>query len=184
MCIVQNDALTRTKKNTYCSFVSRTFAEGRGIAILTTVANSEVITSFAAFTDPDSIAGMNDLIEGEFGPPAFFQKYMPGKGFGTIANRTIYRGERILQETPSMVYDRSTFEELDDEDRVPMHWNMVYQLPEETRVELLALHVQRVGDHVDDIMRTNAFGALYSEDDLHNNMLPRISRHNHDCRPK
>jgi len=71
-----------------------------------------------------------------------------------------------------------------ERNRIPMHWTAMYRLPEVTRDELLALHKHHGGDEVDDIMRTNAFGAFYTDNDLHNNVLPRISRFNHDCRPK
>jgi hypothetical protein len=93
-----------------------------------------------------------------------------------IANRTIFRGERIMQETPTFVYNRNLFHLFNDEDRIPLHWHAAYQLPVETRDELLALHKHHGGDEVDDLMRTNAFGAYYGEPYvLHNNVLPRIS---------
>jgi hypothetical protein len=179
-----NSPVSRSKENTYCTFVSRDFAEGRGIAIFTSVHHAEAIVSRPAFADPESIQGINDLIDGQFDPPPYEKKFLPPKGYGLVANRTIFRGERIIQETAALIYDREAFQQLPDETRIPMQWHMMYQLPENTREELMALHVQDIGDQIDDVMRTNAFGGVYAEIDLHNNVFPRMSRFNHDCRAK
>jgi hypothetical protein len=182
MCVVAKDAPTRSKENTYCTFVSETFFNGRGIAIFTSVDHAEVFTALKAFTDPESMEGSTDIPN--LVAPGLERKYFPGKGWGMLANRTIFRGERIMQEPVTLVYDRLMYTNVDDADRVPMGWHMVYQLPEEARESLMTLHVQDYGDQLDDVMRTNAFGAVYKESDLHNNVFPGISRHNHDCRPK
>ncbi|KAF2430477.1 SET domain-containing protein [Tothia fuscella] len=169
---------------TYCIFSKKDFAEGRGITVVTTWALANEMAQKAAFAQPETIAGMNDLVNPPWGPPPYDKRILPGRGFGMIANRTIFRGERIMQETPSFVYNRDLFSSYEDEDRIPLHWHAAYQLPEHTRIELLELHKQHGGDEVDDLMRTNAFGAYYGDPwILHNNVLPRISRFNHDCRP-
>ncbi|KAF2401519.1 SET domain-containing protein [Trichodelitschia bisporula] len=168
----------------YCAFTNKDFAEGRGIAIVTTPAVAEELAKKPAFADPVSIAGMNDLVNPPWGPPAYEMRPLAGRGFGMIANRTIVRGERLMQETPSFIVDRDMFDSVADENRLPLQWNAVYQLPEVTREEFLALHKHAGGDEIDDVMRTNAFGAYYGDEfSLHNNVLPRISRFNHDCRP-
>jgi hypothetical protein len=188
--------------STICSFVSKDFSEGRGIAVITTVALAAEMALKPAFAQPDTIKGINDLVNPPWGPPPYDKRVLPGRGFGMIANRTIFRGERIMQETPSFVYDRDIFEQYTDEDRIPLQWHAAYGLPEHTRTELMDLHKQHGGDEIDDIMRTNAFGAYYGDPwVLHNNVLPRISvsltfqwqessrdadmpkRFNHDCRP-
>lgn len=162
--------------DTYCIFTSREFAEGRGITVFTTPHLAAEMASKPAFAKPETIAGMNDLVNPPWGPPPYEKRVLPGRGFGMIANRTIFRGERIMQETPSLVYNRDMFSIFGDEDRIPLQWNGAYQLPEETREELLALHMQHGGDKIDDLMRTNAFGAYYGDPwVLHNNVLPRIS---------
>lgn len=160
----------------YCIFTKKDFAEGRGITMITTPAIAAHVAKEPAFTNPDSIKGINDLVNPPWGPPPYEMKSLPGRGFGMIANRTIFRGERLMQETPSFVYNRNLYTLFDDQDRIPLHWHGAHLLPEETRKELLALHKFHGGDEIDDLMRTNAFGAYYGERfQLHNNMLPRIS---------
>jgi hypothetical protein len=162
--------------NKYCIFTSQEFSEGRGITLFTTEALAAEIASKPAFAKPETIKGINNLVDPPWGPPPYDKKTLPGRGFGMIANRTIFRGERIMQETPSLVYNRDIFTTFGDEDRYPLQWHGVYQLPIETREELLNLHKQHGGDEIDDVMRTNAFGAYYGDPYvLHNNVLPRIS---------
>jgi hypothetical protein len=168
----------------FCTYTNANFADGRGISFFTSQSIMDDVVKSPPFTEPESIKGMNDLINPPWGPPPYESRWFPGKGIGLVANRTIVRGERIMQETPSFVFNRAIFSQTDEENRLPMQWNAVYQLPKHTREELLALHKHHGGDEIDDLMRTNAFGAYYGEDDLHNNILPRISRFNHDCRPK
>jgi hypothetical protein len=172
------------KLMTFCSFSDTKFAEGRGIVAFTTPAIAGIIRQMHAFSDPDLIKGQNDLISGPFSPPPYIAHLFPNKGIGLIANRTLERGERIMQETPSLIYNRAVYGMLQEHDRIPMHWHLVNLLPAHTRIELLALHKHHGGDEIDDLMRTNAFGAYYTEGESHNNVFPRISRFNHDCRPK
>lgn len=182
-CLQSLDPETDTEP--YCVFSKKDFAGGRGIVFITTETVAKDIISKPAFTDSESIATMNDLISPPWGPPPYNKLLIPNRGYGMIANRTIFRGERIMQETPSFVYNRELYSLFEDEDRIPLHWNAAYTLPEETREELISLHKQHGGDEIDDLMRTNAFGAYYGEPYvLHNNVLPRIARFNHDCRPK
>ncbi|KAF2668065.1 SET domain-containing protein [Microthyrium microscopicum] len=168
---------------TFCTYANANFADGRGIVLVTSPRVIETILKVPAFAKPSSIAGMNDLINGAFGPPPYVPHVFPMKGIGLVANRSLSRGERIMQETPTWIYDRGMFGVVEERDRLPMHWHGVYMLPKEARDELLALHGAHGGDFVDDLMRTNAFGAYYTDQDMHNNLLPRISRFNHDCRP-
>jgi hypothetical protein len=160
----------------YCVFTSQEFSEGRGITLFTTEALAAEVAAKPAFAKPETIKGINNLVDPPWGPPPYDKKMLPGRGVGMIANRTIFRGERIMQETPSLVYNRDIFGLLSDEDRIPLQWHAAYQLPVHTRDELLSLHKQHGGDEVDDLMRTNAFGAYYGDPYvLHNNVLPRIS---------
>lgn len=165
---------------TFCIFVKKDFAEGRGIAILASPKVAARIAATEAFTKPESIYGANDASQEPFRKVLF-----PKKGYGLVANRTIFRGERIMQETSAWIYDRDAFTSLPEEVRIPLTWNMAYQLPEGARSDLLALHGHYGEDELDDIMRTNAFGAYFSKQPnrIYNQVFPRISRFNHDCRP-
>jgi hypothetical protein len=173
-----------TDVETFCIFAKADFAEGRGITLVTTPRQAKYLAGLSAFTNPDIIQGVNDLITGGFGPPPYVSHRFPDKGIGLVANRSIARGERIMHETVPWVYNRDMFNNVPDEDRIPLQWMGLYSLPKESREEVLALHTTHGGDSLDDVMRTNAFGAYYADDELHNNVLPRISRFNHDCRPK
>ena len=174
-CLTRKSEVDNENK-TFCIFSKKDFAEGRGIVFITTPEVAADVAKKPAFAKPETILGMNDLVNPPWGPPPYEKIRIPLRGFGMIANRTIFRGERIMQETPSYIYNRDIFGVFEDEDRVPWQWNAAYQLPEETRVELMALHKQHGGDEIDDLMRTNAFGAYYGDPYvLHNNVLPRIS---------
>jgi hypothetical protein len=174
-CIQRSD-LGSGMESKFCVYTKQDFSEGRGITLFTTEALAAELATKPAFAKPESIAGINNLVDPPWGPPPYDKKTLPGRGFGMIANRTIFRGERIMQETPTLVYNRDIFGLFGDEDRIPLQWHGAYQLPIETRDELLALHKQHGGDEIDDLMRTNAFGAYYGDPYvLHNNVLPRIS---------
>lgn len=185
MCVDGVDAEDPIAKPTiFCAWADKNFAEGRGIVILTTPTIATEIRSLRAFTNPEIIKGQNDLLAGPFSPPPYVAHLFPNKGIGLIANRTLERGERIMQETPSLIYNREIYRLLDERERIAFHWHLVYLLPEDTRNELLGLHKHHGGDEIDDLMRTNAFGAYYDGEVSHNNVFPRVSRFNHDCRPK
>jgi hypothetical protein len=168
----------------FCIFTKSDFAEGRGIAMLTTPRQANYLANLTAFSNPEVILGVNDLVSGGFGPPPYVTHRFPERGIGLVANRSIARGERIMQETVPWVYNRGMFNAIEDEDRIPLQWMGMYSLPKEAREEVMGLHTAHGGDLIDDLMRTNAFGAYYEDNELHNNVLPRISRFNHDCRPK
>lgn len=183
LCI---DAFREGEPESYCIFAKKDFAGGRGISIVSTPAIAKTISELLVFQDPNVIEEVNHLSTGQFGPPGFQVITTRDKGIGLVSNRSISRGERIMQESVPWIYHRSLYTSLSAEDRIPLQWHGVYMLPEETRKEILDLHVHHdaLDDQLDNIMRTNAFGAYYESEALHNNILPRISRINHDCRPK
>jgi hypothetical protein len=183
MCIDSVYATEYDPSTTYCTFINRNFADGRGIALFVSVHMAEVLAAQEIFKDDSSIKGFNDLDHGPFSPPAYEQKFVPGKGVGLVATRAIVRGERIMQESLPIVYGRDVMVNVSPDDRLPMHFHMVYSLPEMTRDELLGLATQEKGDIVDDVIRTNAFGFYFEEEMLHYILFTRISRFNHDCRP-
>jgi hypothetical protein len=182
-CVDSAYATEYDPQTTYCTFVNRNFADGRGIAMFVSVHSADIISEQEIFDDDSSIKGFNDLEHGPFSPPAYEQKHVPGKGVGLVATRTIVRGERIMQESLPIVYGRDTMVNVWPEDRLPMHFHMLYSLPEKTRDELLGLATQDRGDIVDDVIRTNAFGFFFQEEFMHYLLFTRISRFNHDCRP-
>jgi hypothetical protein len=182
-CVDSVYATEYSAHTTYCTFVNRDFADGRGIAMFVSVHSAEHISGQEVFTNDSHIRGFNDLESGPFSPPAYEQRYVPGKGVGLVARRAIVRGERIMQESLPIVYDRDSMVNVYPEDRLPMHFHMVYSLPDNTRDELLGLATQGNGDVVDDAIRTNAFGFYFEEELLSYILFTRISRFNHDCRP-
>jgi hypothetical protein len=183
MCVDSIYTTSIDADSTFCTFVNRKFADGRGVALFTTIHMAEVIASQEVFQNDSVIKGLNDLEGGPFSPPSYERKYVIGKGVGLVANRTIVRGERIIQESLPLVYSREVMVNVPAEDRVPMHYHMVYSLPEKTRNELLGLATQEKGDIVDDVIHTNAFGFYFDQELLHYILFTRMSRFNHDCRP-
>ena len=182
-CVDSAYATEYNPYTTYCTFVNRDFADGRGIALFVSVDSAEFISGQLVFTDDSHIRGFNDLEHGPFSPPPYEQKYVPGKGVGLVASRAIVRGERIMQESLPIVYGRDVMVNVWPRDRLPMHFHMVYSLPEKTRDELLGLATQDKGDIVDDVIRTNSFGFYFEGEMLSYILFTRISRFNHDCRP-
>jgi hypothetical protein len=182
-CVDSAYATDYSPFTTYCTFVKRDFADGRGIVLFVSVHMAEFISSQEIFRNDSGISGFNDLENGPFSPPAYEQRYVPGKGVGLVAKRAIVRGERIMQESLPIVYDHNVMINVWPQDRIPMHFHLVYSLPEKTRDEILGLATQDKGNIVDDVVRTNAFGFYFSEETLSYILFTRISRFNHDCRP-
>jgi hypothetical protein len=124
----------------------------------------------------------------DLSPVDFEIRNVSKKGLGVTTNRTLKRGHQIIRETAPWVYNPAIVDKLDKEARISMQWHGIHLLPQKTRNELLALEKDpTLEDEIDGLMRTNAFSDQYNnenEEDFHWIVFPRLSRFNHDCRPK
>lgn len=145
---------------------------GDGIVVISTSRNAYLAANFpippTAEIEPTS---------------SFYEKQLPGKGMGLIANRTIRKGEIIMQRTPTLLIQAKPHVYLDAEIREKLYQAALERLSESTRRKFL----RQYGDTVHLKVDKNAFRmetdgkAPLSE---HFAVFPDVSRMNHDCRPK
>jgi hypothetical protein len=108
---------------------------------------------------------------------------VPGKGIGLIANRTIRKGEIIMQRVPALLIQDTPHADLDRETREELYQTAVDRLPEPTQERFL----RQMGTTLFDKVEKNAFRMFVDGDhrhSLHLGVFPEVSRFNHDCRPK
>jgi hypothetical protein len=116
-------------------------------------------------------------------PTAYYEKKIPGKGIGLVANRTIHKGEIIFRALPAMLIQATPHMDLDPEVREDLYRQAVDKLPESTREKFM----KQMGDTIYAKMEKNAFRLYTDGDKAHSAHLasyPDVSRFNHDCRPK
>lgn len=144
-------------KEVFCVFTSTDFAGRDGIAIVTTRRNAENMADLPAFRD----FSREDVTHDNPAPP-FSRKWIPGKGYGLVANRLINRGDRILSNGASTMLDYKAFQELEAKDLEALQVEMVGHLPPQHQQRYMSLstqgetdlsHEQRMGQ----VMKTNSF---------------------------
>lgn len=143
----------------YCIFVSSTFANGRGIAVLTSPDRADYIASLPGFTDPQALAHEN--VDEDPEVSKFKMVHVPGKDMGVIATQPFQRGDHIMTFTPAIVIDYAMFDELPEADMHRLQAEAIDYLPSNLRGRFMNLsthdgasgHLERV----DKILRTNAF---------------------------
>jgi hypothetical protein len=139
-------------KEPYCTFTSHSFASGRGISFVTVPSIAAAALELPAFAEPQRLKNVN---KEDLSPP-FEQRYIPGKGVGVIANKTLYRGDRIFAHTPVLVlhaglYNRS---HINTHDRQRMSKLALDQLPEGRRQLFYDLMGHFGGNVIDDRIDT------------------------------
>lgn len=152
----------------FCAYVDPHFAGGRGIAMVTSPEIAEYVnTKTPAFTDPKLFNGASPHSHAY---PSFYEKQIPGRGVGLIANQTIHRGDLIFRYAPVLVMHVDALKSTDGFHRV------VKKLPPKTYELFMGLHAEFIGDRVDSIIYTNGFqGRLGPDDELHYIVLPEIA---------
>ncbi|KAK0630248.1 hypothetical protein B0T17DRAFT_615929 [Bombardia bombarda] len=151
----------------YCIFLNRNI--GGGLALVSTVRNMERISSFEPLKLPAS-------------PPAFYAIDIPGKGVGLVANRTIRKGEIIMQRTPALLAQFGPHFDMTVEDRDELYKAAVQRLPAVRRDEFM----RQMGEEIYTKMDRNSFRMFIdgkNDDSGHLGSFPDVSRFNHDCRP-
>ncbi|KAJ9142039.1 SET domain-containing protein [Coniochaeta hoffmannii] len=184
----------RSKENgqEYCVFSDSKFAESRGTALVTTPERAAYLERIPAFTDPSLTKGTNQDIT-RTKPAKYKVERIEGKGMGVIATGFIDRGELIMANTASLMFDYATYEYLEREEYLQIQAEAVDSLPEAHRRLVLGLstHDEAANlsyvDLVDKITSTNAFDIdpADGDPDAHHSfyvIFPEIARMNHDCR--
>ena len=166
---------TNTSEN-YCVYTNSKFANGRGISFLTTPAIAARVTSLSAFTQ----SGLYDNVN-VFDDPPWEVKYIPGRGNGLFATRTLHRGDPILADTPVGVYHSDAFPHDFPLEYIYLHTAFI-QLPQPTQKLFLSTMAFAEGDPIMERINTNAFSGEF-EGASHFLMYPETARMNHDCRP-
>ncbi|OLN98038.1 SET domain-containing protein 5-like protein 3 [Colletotrichum chlorophyti] len=165
----------------YCAYSRPSFANGRGVVLISTPYNAEEASHLSAFG--------RDSIEGEGDSRLFRVEEMPGKGLGLVANKLIRRGQRIMAHPPAVVIHRRFIDDVDLDGQYRMLDVAVSNLPDATREAFMAQMGQSqghksTGHRIHDIMHTNSFElGLGIRDGHHFGNYPEVSRYNHDCRP-
>lgn len=154
----------------FCLFSNPTASDG-GISLITTSRN--------AFLVANAILPPSSGVE----PTAYYEAEVPGKGTGLIANRTIRKGEIIMQRAPTLMIQSTPHIDLEREPREKLYRAAVDRLPERAR----KLFLRQTGEMVYDKAEKNSFRMFVDGDRKHSahlGLFPEVSKFNHDCRPK
>lgn len=163
-------------EDAYCLFSDQSFANGRGIFIITTEPLAYSMLQKQAFQNPKSLHRSN-----QHANPPFEQHEFPIKGRGLVANKTLFRGDQIFASTPLLIVDSGVYK-LDESERLNLLYRGVDSLPEPSQKLFWELLDHFKGDPVDDRINTNNFEVVV--DDISQAALfPEIAMLNHDCRP-
>ncbi|EAQ93058.1 hypothetical protein CHGG_01293 [Chaetomium globosum CBS 148.51] len=113
---------------------------------------------------------------------SFYEAEIPGKGSGLIANRTIRKGEIIMERPPALLIQAEPHVDLEPEVRDEVYQAAVDRLPEPARARFL----RQVGSTIYDKVERNSFRIFVDGDRKHSahlGVFPEVSKFNHDCRP-
>jgi ribosomal RNA assembly protein len=157
-------------------YTDTSFANGRGISIVTTPSLATKFAALPAFqaSPPEHVNTFSDT---------WFTSSIPGKGMGMLASVPLDPKTRVLAYTPVFIaYLEADLETMERE----ALWRVaVEQLPEQARHQFLDLAVV-FGDprfKVQDIVKANTFQVVVG-DGNHLVVWPETSRLNHECAPK
>ncbi|CAJ2502473.1 Uu.00g098670.m01.CDS01 [Anthostomella pinea] len=139
---------------------------GGGIALITSEHHAKIVASF-----PQGPAE-------EAAPPPFHVAKVAGKGMGLVANRTIRKGEIIMQRTPTLLAQTAPIVDLDPTLRDLLYVLAVEALPDARQAAFMA----QVGSDIHDKVNTNCF-LVFVDGSSHLGCYPEVARMNHDCRP-
>jgi hypothetical protein len=154
----------RNGTNEYCLHHSSTFARGKGMSILTGSKRAAHVANSLAFSKPE------EALEGRNKPsPKWNVVPIAGKEYGVVAKETIYRGERVISETPTIMVDYGAFDDIPQEELYKLQGQGIDYLNDQHRGRFLNMstHGQK-GDHlatIEKILVTNAFDIDLDDDE-------------------
>ncbi len=158
----------------YCMFSSTSFADGRGISILTTPWRAHHFTQQPAFAQPEVLRGINrDFGDAADDADSYRHPYevveIPGKGMGVVAARPLAAGDLIIANTASVLVDYGAFESVPPADMQMLQGAAVDHLPAFHRTRLLNLsthsHIDGYLARVEKLLATNAFDIDVDDDE-------------------
>lgn len=164
--------------HTFCVYTDTEFFYGRGITLITTPSTISGMNLSRAQDEYSSNYGNGDR-NGTSNEPPYMERYIPGKGIGLVANRLIKRGETVILEPPSIIVHLDMGGITGEKRRLKMQWEGIYSLPPATRSKSLALMGHLGGDHLEDVLNTNAFGVGFGNGNAgdvdHRALFPQVS---------
>ncbi|KAK7063692.1 hypothetical protein R3P38DRAFT_2819805 [Favolaschia claudopus] len=172
----------------FCVFSSPTFAQGRGMSLVTTAKRAAAILALPSFHDPELVRGANQDLEPDR-PHVYHVVEVPGKGLGVVAAKPLYRGDHIISNTVSLIIDYGAHEQMPQVELNKLMAAGIEYLPERHRDRMLNLSTHNDADayleKVQKLVATNCFDLEPIDDSPHamQAVFPEISRLNHDCRP-
>lgn len=150
--------------NEYCIYYSPSFANDRGIVLISPPSLAGTFFNSSAFTSPITEGEGQEIYPAANTPPSFVERELPGKGKGLIANRTIKRGELILLSRPVIIIGESSYDTLPEEQRLPFQRKAVEFLGKGGKNMFDGLAGHWGGDDVEDQIVTNAFGVIFGNE--------------------
>lgn len=154
----------------FCLFYNQN--AGGGMSLITSPRMAHVVAD-----------SQDSLLSSGIEPEAFYEVEIPGKGSGLIANRTIRKGEIIMQRAPALLIQNRPHIDFEPGLRLEMYQAAVDRLPEPTRTNFL----RQTGDTVYEKVEKNSFRVFVdgnTQHSAHLGIFPEVSKFNHDCRPK
>ncbi len=152
----------------YCAFSSATFAENRGITILTSSERARYFRQRLAFTKPEVIKGVNqDFVQDR--TPVYKVVPIPGKDLGVVATKPLHRGDLIISNTASIMIDYGALEAVPPSDMLELQAAGLGHLPNEHLARILNLsthgHIDDYLKRVEKLLATNAFDIEVGDDE-------------------
>lgn len=130
---VKGDACHGLGPSRFCTFTHPRFNRGLGIALITTDAILEDMSSLVSLQPPDSEVGRHAAV------PPYEAKQIPGKGVGLVATRDISQGELIMARPPAVAVDGVAFKNLSANLLTQALADAITSLPPQHRHEYLQL---------------------------------------------
>jgi hypothetical protein len=130
---VKGDACHGLGPGQFCTFSHPKFNRGLGVALITTDATVQDLSSWLILQPEDASSEVLAAV------PPYEAQQIPGKGVGLIANRDIKQGELILARTPAVVVDGAAFNNLSTAHLTRLLAHAIEALPHDHQRDYLQL---------------------------------------------
>lgn len=141
-----------------CAYLGPAFADGRGVAFVTSAKRAARLAQSTSLTDP-SVHSQIERLNMATNPNWEMQR-IPGKGMGVIATSHLSLGDHIMTSTPALVQDNGNLE-LSDDEATELRARAIEHLPPDLRSSFLELtthdDVTSLTERIDKIVEVNSF---------------------------